>query len=267
MQCPICGSHEKEVFAAKYVRAACCSNALCGHIWAVDALPDAGVQIKISPEQEENRYRARNKDLAQFLIKRRLLAPDYRLLDLGSGAGHILAALTEAVGSLQIVAVEPDPSGLARLRAQGFTAYSSLADVSDGDFNSVTMIEVIEHLSDPIDVLTQVRNRMADGGMIFFTTPVGETRYGGRGTNAYDTPEHVHFFTERSLALAFDKADFTQFRLETVNEMTGVLTAGAKGQLKNLLRPLRARVLGHRHLTGFAMKGQKLNRATAKPKP
>lgn len=42
MQCPICGSHEKEVSAAKYVRAACCGNALCGHIWAVDVHSDAG---------------------------------------------------------------------------------------------------------------------------------------------------------------------------------------------------------------------------------
>lgn len=133
-------------------------------------------------------------------------------------------------------------------------AYSYIEDVPNSNFNAVTMIEVIEHISDPLKMLEQVRNKMTDGGMVFFTTPVGETRYGDHRTNAYDTPEHVQFFTERSLALAFGETGFTQFRLETVNEMTGALTKGLKGQLKNLFRPIRARVFGHRHLTGFAMK-------------
>ncbi len=254
MNCPICGNSENTTFMAKYVKAACCGNSECRHIWAVDVLPNAGVQTKTNIAAEKERFRLRNQDLARFLIKRGILKPNAKLLDLGSGVGHILTALRDSVGTLDIVAVEPDSNALLRLRELEFRAYSSIEDVPDHDFDAVIMIEVIEHASDPIRLLDQVNRRMADGGMVFFTTPVGAMRNGSRKTNAYDTPEHVQFITERSLSLAFVKAGFVRFRLETINEMTGALTPGIEGMLKNLLRPVRSRILGHCHLTGFALK-------------
>lgn len=254
MKCPICGSREENTFTAKYVTAACCSNSGCRHIWAVGVLPNAGVQTKTHVAAESERFRLRNRQLAQFLIKRKVLKPSGKLLDVGSGTGHILTAFRDTVQDLDIVAVEPDSDGLLRLRRQEFRAYSSIEEVPDKDFDAVTMIEVVEHVPDPIGFLEMARSRMADGGMLFFTTPVGAMRFGSRNTNAYDTPEHVHFFTERSLSLAFAKAGFIDFRLETINAMTGALTPGFKGRLKNLLRPIRSTILGFHHLTGFAVK-------------
>lgn len=74
-----------------------------------------GVQIQTNPEHSADQFWLRHKKLASFLIKKRLLLPHYHLLDVGSGVGHLLAAFTEAVESLKVVAVEADSSGLKRL--------------------------------------------------------------------------------------------------------------------------------------------------------
>ena len=48
--------------------------------------------------------------------------------------------------------------------------------------------------------------------MLFLTTPCGRMRTGSTNTNAYDTREHVQFFTERSLSAALARAGFGPFR-------------------------------------------------------
>ena len=170
---------------------------------------------------------------------------------MGAGAGHLLQSLCDNIPDLEVVAVEADPTSLARLRALGFTAHANIDEVS-GPFDAINLVEVIEHLDDPMPLVSQLRSRLKPVGRLFCTTPCGETRLGDRATNAYDAPEHVQFFTEKSLALCFRKSGFERFSCETINQMTSKLTPAPGRYIKDLLRPARAALLGHRHLTGFA---------------
>ena len=251
MKCPICSSMSAECFQAKYVKVAKCPSLQCGHIWAVGVPAAAGVQSIEDPDGLIPVYSARNQDLARFFWVRGFLKPNCRLLDMGAGSGHLARALRDEIPGIQIVAVEADPRSLSRLKDLGFDSYPTLDEVP-GAFDAINLVEVIEHLDDPTSALIALRKRLRHDGKLFCTTPCGETRRGRRDTNAYDTPEHVQFFTERSLALCFRNAGFKTFQCETINAMTSRLTPVPSRYLKDLLRPIRAVLWGHQHLTGFA---------------
>jgi 2-polyprenyl-3-methyl-5-hydroxy-6-metoxy-1,4-benzoquinol methylase len=120
----------------------------------------------------------------------------------------------------------------------------------------VLLIEVIEHVADPVDFLGGLRKHLDPEGQIFLTTPCGELRNGSRATNAYDTPEHVQFFTEKSLRLTVKKAGFRDITYEYIDALyprsTSVLSlATFKRFATRIARPIVATLQGPRHLTGF----------------
>ena len=144
-----------------------------------------------------------------------------------------------------------------RLERQGFTVSKNLDLIpSDRSFDAVLLIEVIEHVANPVDFLGRLRKCLDPEGQIFLTTPCGELRNGSRATNAYDTPEHVQFFTEKSLRLAVKKAGFRDIRYEYIEALcprsTSALSLATYKRLAmKSARPILARFQGPRHLTGF----------------
>jgi 2-polyprenyl-3-methyl-5-hydroxy-6-metoxy-1,4-benzoquinol methylase len=101
-----------------------------------------------------------------------------RLLDVGCGAGH-LVAVAEARG-WDVTAQEISASGLACVRSlkrgQGLRCRIieedlAQADLPDGQLDVVTMIEVLEHVEDPIALLRQCSRLLRPGGCLYLTTP------------------------------------------------------------------------------------------------
>jgi 2-polyprenyl-3-methyl-5-hydroxy-6-metoxy-1,4-benzoquinol methylase len=116
------------------------------------------------------------------------------------------------------------------------------------------MIEVIEHVPDPVELLSELHRKLKPGGTIFLTTPCGRLRSGNRKTRAYDRAEHIHFFTERSLQAACRRAGLQEIDFEFVAAMyplpTGAISKLA-ARMKHAVSRLRAATEGHRHLVGF----------------
>ena len=73
-------------------------------------------------------------------------------------------------------------------------------------FDAIILIELLEHLNDPVSLLAQIKSRLRSGGRMFITTPCGEARFGYRPTFSYNVPEHVQFWTKRSFQLLCEKA-------------------------------------------------------------
>ena len=249
LTCPICSSVAGNEFQAKYVQAAQCLDDSCEHIFAINAAPMHGVQVIEEQDEVKRTFHARDMQLMAFLKRRGFLKPGMRVLDFGAGIGHISQAVREAVPFTTLACIEADPTSSGRLKLLGLTVHSSLDEV-ENQVDAILLVEVIEHLDDPVAIMKALVAKLGPFGKIFLTTPCGQTRSGSRATNAYDTPEHVQFFTEKSLEKCLNRAGLT-IKLETVNAMTSVLTKPPVRHLKDFLRPIRAAIQGHSHLTGF----------------
>lgn len=241
MKCTICFGSALFAFKSKYVEVAQCGT--CGHLFAMFRTARSGVQSPVNLDSAEG-FRDRNVRLIRRLLRDGVLRRGGSVLDIGSGVGHIASALRET--GFEVYCVEANADSLAALKARGFAA-SAIIDDIQGTFDTITMIEVIEHLDDPVTELIKLRPLLKSGGSLFITTPCGEARFGNRRTSAYDTREHVQFFTERSLDLAVTMAGFSRFQFVVMKEMYP-----KSSLVKNILRPLRAMILGHYHLVGYA---------------
>jgi len=255
--CPICGSRGPWAFDSRFVAVHQCEDARCRHLFAVDVDSDHGVMHAAKTEAAQSTYAERNERLIAFWEDRRFVTPESRLLDVGTGSGHLARSLKNRFAGIEIVCVEESESLRNQLERQGFAVAANLAAIaSNRSFDAVLLIEVIEHVPDPVGFLDRLRRHLDPKGRIFLTTPCGELRNGSRTTNAYDTPEHVQFFTEKSLRLAVKRAGFRDIRCETIEALyprgpSTLSLATCKRRVLERTRPLLARFQGPRHLTGF----------------
>jgi SAM-dependent methyltransferase len=123
--------------------------------------------IGATTNQESGEYATRSyaSYLAEHLVK-----PGDRMLDYGAGSGELIFELHN-----QGVACDGvEFSASAReycLDNRGYSLYSDLQTVPDGYYQVVSMIEVIEHLTELTKTLDELYRVLAPGGTLFITTP------------------------------------------------------------------------------------------------
>lgn len=246
--CPICAAEPAYGFKAIHLDALKCGNQDCGHVYAVSPSPMQGVQQHFDPEGECRQFRLRNIGLVGYLRRVQFLAPTNRVLDVGAGVGHVAMAIRDAIPSIEIICVEADPAAKAWLAANQFATFDRLEDIR-GTFSAIYLIEVIEHVDDPIRILKRLRSILSPGGQMFITTPCGQTTSGRFVRSAFETPEHVHFFTEHSLTKALLAAGFERPRFRTLRHMYRIdESQPVRTLVMDVGRFLRAKILGHHHL-------------------
>ncbi|MCP9447164.1 MAG: class I SAM-dependent methyltransferase [Nitrospira sp.] len=146
----------------------------------------------------------------------------FRLLDVGCSSGALL--LSAKKEGIDAEGVEPAQRAAEAARAVGLTVFAGTlqeARYPPDRFHVVTMMEVIEHLRQPIDVMKEIWNILVPGGILVIGTGNADSwtvsfmrerwdyfhmeRYGG----------HISFFTPRSLERLAGQCGFRIERLET----------------------------------------------------
>jgi len=211
-----------------------------------------GVQAHHDLEGECRQYALRNVGLTAFLVRSGFIHANSRILDIGAGAGHVAMAIRSAFPKIDITCVEADPLAYGWLKKSGLTTQKGLEDCT-GSFDSIYMIEVLEHVDDPIAVLKAINKVLARDGKLFITTPCGQATSGRIVQEAFETPEHVHFFTEKSLDLALRSAGYEAPKFRTLRHMYHVRGGRAvfSNVLKDIARYARAKILGQHQLITF----------------
>lgn len=109
------------------------------------------------------------KSYAVYLADRFISSTD-KVLDYGAGSG----ALLDELRNLGCIGDGIEFSASARnfcLANRGFSLRANLDDIPDNFYQFISMIEVIEHLTDLTGTLNEIFRVLAPGGKLFLTTP------------------------------------------------------------------------------------------------
>ena len=145
-----------------------------------------------------------------------------RILDVGCGDGRFLALLRDfGASEWQLVGVDFDPQVVARCRAAGFEAHASRMEdfrEGEGSYDAVVMLQLIEHVDDPVEICRRVFALLRPGGHFIVETPnLGGLDYRGfrgRWWGHYHFPRHWNLFSTESLERMLRERGFEIARSE-----------------------------------------------------
>ncbi len=159
--------------------------------------------------QTQNRRSFRSWSLEYGLRRRVNIVAHYqstgRLLDVGCATGLFLHAAQE-YGKWQVQGIEPSAAEAEYGRRQfGVDIVTGrLSDIryDNASFDVVTMWDVLEHLHDPMDALSEVERILRPGGIFVARVPHFESldaRLFGRYWAGLEPPRHLYVFPQKVL--------------------------------------------------------------------
>jgi 2-polyprenyl-3-methyl-5-hydroxy-6-metoxy-1,4-benzoquinol methylase len=117
-----------------------------------------------------------------------------RVLDMACGEGYGSEVLSRSAGTVVGVDANPEAFEHARLRyaRQGLSFERGLVETwgEPGAFDAVVFLQTIEHVADPVSVLSHFRELLAPGGVAYISTPNLLT-LAPPGAAKSDNPWHV----------------------------------------------------------------------------
>jgi SAM-dependent methyltransferase len=143
------------------------------------------------------------------------------VLDVGSGLGVFVAAMSRQ--GWRATALDPDPRAAQHAcDTIGVAAVcGDFMTVEDrGRFDALSFNKVLEHVTDPIQMLVRARKSLKPGGFIYIEVPDGERaaadvdRFGREEFFI----EHHHIFSYASAALLVTRAGFDVLAVERLRE-------------------------------------------------
>jgi len=138
--------------------------------------------------------------------------PQEKLLDVGCGNGSFIARMKSF--GWQVEGTEVDEEAVEAARRQGlevkFGELSSL-EYSDSSFDVITLNSVIEHISNPLTLLSECKRILKEGGSLVIFTPNAKSRIHSIYKEKWfdlDPPRHLHIFSFQNLKTLVQKAGF-----------------------------------------------------------
>lgn len=130
----------------------------------------------------------------------------HTLLDVGAGSGLLVAAAVRS--GLDAIGVEPSvhlaSSAREREGVRVLTGTLPHPELEGARFDLVTLIDVVEHVAEPVRLLRSAAARLADGGLLAVITPdVGSVAARVLGRRWWHfRPAHIGYFSAWSLERA-----------------------------------------------------------------
>lgn len=249
MICPICQSPSQEAFETRYALVKRCKNKSCRHLFSESYSVDQGV-VEYSEDDDFSKFYNRNNSFIDYLLAQSYLPENGKILDLGSGNGHIAKAFLDK--GFDVTCIEVSESARKILSSVGLKNYPNLSSIPDGQlYDAILMVEVIEHITSPIEFLSEARQFLAPSGFMFLSTPCSsglKAILNREHSQVFAIPEHIHFFNSKSLEKCLCNSEFSRFHRMHLNFMV----PGESRSKKALNRALYHLNL-HSHLTYFIL--------------
>jgi SAM-dependent methyltransferase len=138
--------------------------------------------------------------------------------DIGCGGGSFLDAVAGLAKAT--IAIEPGRSYHHSLASRGHRVHAdsrSAIAAHGGTVDIAVCFSVIEHVSDPVGLLTEIRALLAPGGIALISTPNRDDVLMESGSDAYRRffyrAVHLYYFEATSLRAAASRAGFASCEL------------------------------------------------------
>jgi 2-polyprenyl-3-methyl-5-hydroxy-6-metoxy-1,4-benzoquinol methylase len=217
--CIACGHRESQFFSAagerSYVQCVRCG------LVSLRPLPDSnwlrslylGESATVDTDTDHTGEEAVYIDrFSRELDRIEQIRPCGSILDIGCSWGLFLSVCRSRGWSARGVELSLLESDYARKRfgLDIFTGSLEEARYPDGSFDVVTLWHVLEHMTDPIAALQEVRRVLKPGGLLVVAVPTK------RSAKDYPTdaePQHLYYFTRSSLASLAAQSGFRVVQL------------------------------------------------------
>jgi 2-polyprenyl-3-methyl-5-hydroxy-6-metoxy-1,4-benzoquinol methylase len=142
-----------------------------------------------------------------------------RILDFGCGPASFIALLRDEFGFANVEGLELNEisAGVAA-RSYGIQLTPTISQLKHKAYDVIILFEVIEHLTNPEEVVSLCSELLSPGGHLFITTPSVRNipaRFFPSHCGHYTGPSHVSLFTEEAMSRLLSRFNLKIERLET----------------------------------------------------
>lgn len=191
-----------------------------------------------------------------------LAKPVLKMLDVGCGSRGLTEAIMKAVDAKEVYGLDINIEALVEAESKGIRCLpldieDQQIPLPDNQFDFVTMIEVLEHLTNPLNSLLEIHRVLRPRGLFLTSTPnlgswrnritflfgkypeglaliPGKLRIGG-GTLLENDPGHVRLYTLGALKLLLGYSGFDIVKVVGIS--SNFLNISRKHRLFTLLAP------------------------------
>ncbi len=146
------------------------------------------------------------------------------ILDIGSGLGEVLSVFKENGWTCLGVEFNELASGFAREKFGLNIIRKSIFDFESGEesFDCITLWGVLEHFTQPMQVLQKAYDLLRDGGLLVLEVPSGDSilvryyeRFGGYIDRIIEGDRHIMLFSVDSLRQMTERCGFNLVHLQS----------------------------------------------------
>jgi len=222
--CNLCGSQKYRTFCTKFgLRLVRCRS--CGLVFANPRLVEEEILKRYNLSYFFDEYLPgfgadreaynlgilRNRYSFYLEILDRCSPPGRRLLDVGSGAGFFLKVAQEKGWEGEGVEISEGASAYAREIVGVKVHHRNIEEMNFPEevFDAVTLLDMIEHLRDPLRSVTGMKQILRKGGFLLINTPDLDSlsRYFlGDAWAVLSPAEHLFNFNQKSLRFLLERA-------------------------------------------------------------
>lgn len=142
-----------------------------------------------------------------------------KIIDVGCGNGHFLAEAKKQ--NWEAFGTEYTDKAVEVCRMKGLSIEQGVLNISNYEaksFDCLVFIEVLEHINNPIKELEKFHFLLRKGGALYITTPNFNSfasKYLNGNWHCVEYPEHLSYYTPKTLDAALRKAGFSKVELKT----------------------------------------------------
>ena len=142
-----------------------------------------------------------------------------KILDVGCGIGYFLEVAKER--GWDVYGTEYTDEAIQICSSKGINMQKGILssrNYQNEEFDIITSFEVIEHINNPIDELTNFYKVLRKGGLVYITTPNFNSLLRYRLKSEYNVicyPEHLSYYTPKTLKKLFTCVDFKTKKIES----------------------------------------------------